>query len=237
MESLFSYVAPPSSCGYLPAETWQLQYEHVAAISASEYMERMHNGWRRFGHVLFRPQCPNCTACQSLRVVVDRFHPDRSQRRTRRANEGKTQMLIGPPSVTRAKLNLYDRFHAYQSATKGWPEHPTRDAHEFFGSFVDNPFPTEEWSYFVEGELAGVGYVDVLPKGMSAIYFFYEPSIRELAPGIWNVLSVVEQATIRKLPHVYLGYYVAGCPSMTYKSKFRTNQVRGQDGVWHDFLT
>jgi arginyl-tRNA--protein-N-Asp/Glu arginylyltransferase len=236
METLFSYVAPPTSCGYLPDQSWQLEYEHVAAMSAAEYMERMLQGWRRFGHVLFRPQCPSCKSCQPLRVVVDQFRPDRSQRRARRTNEGITQLKIGVPAVTRSKLSLYDRFHAYQSATKDWPIHPPQDAYEFFGSFVNNPFPTEEWCYFVEGKLAGVGYVDVLSQGMSAIYFFYEPAIRELSPGIWNVLSILEQAARRKLPHVYLGYYVAGCPSMTYKCKFRPNQVRDLDGEWRDFM-
>src|SRR5260370_5678078 len=124
MESLFRYVAPPSTCGYLPDRRWSLEYEMVADISAFEYQQRMEQGWRRFGGTMFRPQCPACQACQSLRVLVPRFRPDRSQRRTRKVNLGEVELRKGPPTVTRAKLDLYDRFHAFQSGAKGWPIHP-----------------------------------------------------------------------------------------------------------------
>jgi arginine-tRNA-protein transferase len=48
-------------------------------------------------------------------------------------------------------------------------------------------------------------------------------------------LSIIEEAARRKIPQVYLGYYVAGCHSMEYKARFVPNQLRGQDGRWHDF--
>src|SRR5438874_8565895 len=126
MESLFRYVAPPSTCGYLPDRRWSLEYEMVTAISADEYALRLLQGWRRFGGMLFRPQCPACRACQSLRVDVARFRPNRSQRRTRKANEGRIELRIGPPTVSRTKLALYDRFHAFSAMYKGWPLHPAK---------------------------------------------------------------------------------------------------------------
>jgi arginine-tRNA-protein transferase len=236
MESLYRYLAPPSQCGYLPDRLWRLEYEHVAGASAADYMARMAQGWRRFGHVFFRPRCQACTACQSLRVLVDQFRPDRSQRRARKANEGVVELRIGRPSVSRAKLALYDRYHAYQTEAKGWPAHPAHDAESYAASFVENPFPTEEWCYFLAGRLIGVGYVDVLPAGLSAIYFFYDPAERARSPGTWNVLNVLDGAASRTLPHVYLGYFVAGCASMTYKSRFRPNQVLVPNGRWRDFL-
>ena len=50
--------------------------------------------------------------------------------------------------------------------------------------------------------------------------------------GVWNVLSLIEEARRRQLPYLYLGYYVEGCPSMSYKPLFAPNQLRGEDGVW-----
>ena len=44
-----------------------------------------------------------------------------------------------------------------------------------------------------------------------------------------------EHARQRRIPHLYLGYYVAGCPSMEYKRLFVPNQVLRSDGHWHDF--
>jgi arginyl-tRNA--protein-N-Asp/Glu arginylyltransferase len=244
MESLFRYVASPSRCGYLPDRQWSLEYDYVGSMTRDEYLERMLDGWRRFGIMLFRPACRACTACRSLRVLADRFRPDRSQRRCRRANEGEVELRIGRPAVTRAKLALYDRYHAFQTDAKGWPQHPAKDSAGYADSFVHHPFPVEEWCYYRGDRLIGVGYVDHLPGregpgrgagGLSAIYFFYDPDERGRAPGTWNILCLIDEAARRGLPYAYLGYYVEGCPSMSYKPRFAPNQLRGPDGVWRDF--
>src|SRR5438445_10162968 len=138
MKTLMRYIAAPSPCGYLPEELWRLEYEHVAALSRQEYARHLVQGWRRFGTALFRPRCRTCTACRSLRVSVPHFHADRSQRRCRRINEKQIELRIGGPSVSRTKLALYDRYHAHQAGTKGWPEHPAGDACSYANSFVDN---------------------------------------------------------------------------------------------------
>jgi arginine-tRNA-protein transferase len=80
-----------------------------------------------------------------------------------------------------------------------------------------------------------VGYVDDLPGGLSAIYFFYDPEERHRSLGTWNVLSVIENARQRRIPFVYLGYYVEDCTSLAYKGQFVPNQIRGPDGSWRDF--
>jgi arginine-tRNA-protein transferase len=242
METLFRYTAPPSPCGYLPGQTWRLEYEFVARMSPAEYLGRMLQGWRRFGSRLFRPACPACQACQPLRVRAGDFRPDRSQRRVRKANEGEVRLHVGRPELTRAKLDLYDRYHAFQAGHKGWPEHGRRDAAGYVESFVDNPFGIEEWCYYLGERLLGVGYVDHLPEGLadvpagagglSAIYFFYDPDERDRSPGGWNVLRLIEEAGRRGLGYVYLGYYIAGSASMEYKRRFRPNEVRGPDGEW-----
>jgi len=235
MESLFRYQAPVSPCGYLPDRAWSLEYELVGSLSPAEYGQRMREGWRRFGHSLFRPQCPACRACQSLRVIVAAFLPNRSQRRCRKLNEGTVELRIGPPTVSRQKLKLYDRYHAFQVGAKGWPEHPAKDAASYRESFVENPFAVEEWTYYLDNHLAGVGYVDVVPEGLSAIYFYYEPALRQRSLGTWNVLCILEAARQRRLRHVYLGYFVAGCASLEYKANFQPNEILGADGVWQPF--
>ena len=236
MESLFTYVAPPSRCGYLPEQQWSLQYEFVGEMTAAEYQGRMQAGWRHFGRMLFRPHCVGCNACRSLRILVEHFHPNRSQRRARKANDGDLRLVIGTPHVSREKLALYDRYHAFQADHKDWPIHDPKDADGYADSFVRNPFPVQEWRYYLGRRLVGVGYVDDLPDCLSAIYFFYDPEVRDRSPGTYNVLSLIDHAARRGLKYVYLGYYVAGCPSMEYKPNFRPNQLLGTDGVWHDYL-
>lgn len=255
METLYRYTAAPTPCGYLPDQVWTLEYEYVARMSPDEYQERMLAGWRRFGTMLFRPVCETCQACRSLRVVVDRFEPSRSQRRAWKANAGGLALRVGRPAVTRTKLALYDRYHAYQAEAKGWPDHPPRDATTYADSFVHHPFDVEEWCYYDGDRLVGVGYVDALPAvatasgrlalvgpdaeplagGLSAIYFYYDPDYRRRSLGTFNVLSLIDEARRRGYPYAYLGYYVPGCPSMEYKPLFAPNQVRGGDGVWRDY--
>jgi len=235
MVSLFTFTTEPGPCGYLPDRDWSLRYEVVGELTPAEYAGRLKAGWRRFGYSLFRPVCPACRMCQSLRVPVTMFRPDRSQRRALATNDADVTLVVGSPSATREKLDLYDRYHEYQRDSKGWPGHAPAAADNYSESFVENPFPTEEWCYYLGERLVGVGYVDALPEGLSAIYFFYDPDERDRSLGTYNVLSVIRAAADRRLAHVYLGYYVRGCRSLEYKARFRPNEVLGDGGDWRPF--
>ena len=51
------------------------------------------------------------------------------------------------------------------------------------------------------------------------------PTSRPARPGTLNVLWLVEECRRRGVPWLYLGYHVAGSPSMAYKAGFRPHQV------------
>jgi arginyl-tRNA--protein-N-Asp/Glu arginylyltransferase len=226
------FIAPPSRCEYLPDEVARLACVEVERMSAAEYLQWLRAGWRRFGHVLFRPACPSCRKCQSLRVPVEAFEPHRTQRRIWKANAGVVTVTKGEPSPSPETQVLYEKFHLHQHEAKGWPVPEGDGAY----GFTPNPFPTEEWRYLIGERLAGVGYVDVLPDALSAIYFFYDPDERRRSLGTFNVLSIIDEARRRRLPWVYLGYYVKGCRSVEYKGRFMPNEVLGPDGAWHAFM-
>lgn len=209
-----------------------LEYVECAELSVEEYGVLLEQGWRRFGHSIFRPRCPFCTSCLSLRVIVSDFQMSRSQRRNAAQNKDRVTLRMGMPSVSDKKLALHDAFHTTQSEQIGWPRHPPKDVDSYSSSFVHNPIPTEEWCYYDGDKLIGVGYVDIVPNGLSAIYFFHDPSYRSWGLGTWNVLKVIEQAALRELPYVYLGYFVAGCRSLEYKARFKPHEVREPTGRW-----
>ncbi|HWE40369.1 MAG TPA: arginyltransferase [Isosphaeraceae bacterium] len=231
----YHFVAPPSRCEYLPDQSSRLEYEVVPGLTPASYTRRLLEGWRRFGSVTFRPRCRACSACRSLRVDVARFRPDRSQRRAWKRNESDVTLLVGEPAVDAARLDLYRRFHAHQQAAKGWPG-SGGDPDSYRLTFVDNPFPTREWRFELGGKLVGVGYVDELPVGLSAIYFFHDPDHRDRSLGTWNVLRLLDHARSLGLPHLYLGYHVAGCRSLAYKARFAPNQALDPNGTWRDFM-
>jgi arginine-tRNA-protein transferase len=147
-------------------------------------------------------------------------------------------LRIAPPSKTPERLELFKAFHDHGHQTKNWPDR----SHEGHGElesrlnlFVHNPFPTEEWSYWIGERLVGVGYVDVVADGLSAIYFFHDPVEHRRSLGTLNILHVLKAGSDRGLSHVYLGYYVRGCRSLEYKAKFRPNEVF-IDTAWEAFI-
>ena len=228
MEQSIVFLSAPDECAYLPDQISQMRYELAPHLTAEEYLRRLKDGWRRFGPVMFRNECPSCRMCQSLRIPVDTFLPSTNQKRAWARNVSEVEVRIGTPSSSPERIALLHRFHRHGQQTKGW----SADVGQDLRLFTSNPFPTEEWAYYVGDRLIGVGYVDVLPEGLSAIYFFHEPDVAKRSLGSFNVLKTLQVAQERQLPHVYLGYYVQGCRSLEYKERFRPNQRRNDAGEW-----
>ncbi len=107
MQSRLSFLTPLSECEFLPGRKRRLHYEIVRHITPAEYMAQMAQGWRRFGYALFRHACPSCRMCQSLRVPIETFRPDRSQLRAWRANQDVVRLERGAPSLDPIKQELF----------------------------------------------------------------------------------------------------------------------------------
>ncbi len=233
MKVVGRFLSSPDQCGYLPDRDWRLEYEYVSELTPLEYMEKIRQGWRKYGHALFRPVCKNCNECQPIRIVVDKFEPNRSQKRSIKANQDVV-VTIGHADLDRVKFDLYMRHHDHHAESVGWPTPDIRTSISHLNSLSDNPFPIEEWCHYLDEELIGVVYVDPLPDGFSAVYSFYTPDYQRRSLGTWMILAIIERARQLGLPYVYLGYYVEDCRSMKYKSKFLPHEIRGLDGVWRE---
>ncbi len=231
METILRSTEPPSPCTYVANHLCEREYLYVSKLDRDEYMAYLLAGWRRFGYMVFRQNCSGPSGCRSLRVDAARFCASRSQRRTHKANAGTVRLRIGTPAVSPEKVAVFERFQADRTETRGWSPYEPGDAAEFVRSLTVNPFPTQEWCYFLDGALIAVGYVDELSGGLSAIYFARDPAYRDRSLGTWNVLCLISRARALGLPHVYLGYYVDGCPSLRYKARFRPCE-RLEGGVW-----
>ena len=223
-----TFVSGPSACAYLPDRTARTRYELAFDLAAPEFLQALQDGWRRFGPVKFKPECPSCSMFRSLRVPVADFRPTTSQRRAWNRNRRDVTLDIVEPSTSEDRIELFRRFHDHGARTKQWPARDTADLR----MFISNPFRTEEWDYRVGDRLIGVGYVDALDSALSAIYFCHEPDEHRRGLGTFNILTMIEVARQRGLSHVYLGYYVEGCRSLEYKARFRPHELLTRGVRW-----
>ena len=224
----------PPVCGYLPDQQWSLQYDFVAPGVRGGVPGAPASRLAAVRPRLLPSGLPELPACLSLRVPCAAFSPTAASGGPARANADVDagHRRAGRDRGEAPPVRPVPRF---QSEDKGWPAQDPKDPSEYAESFVDNPFPTEEWCYYLGDRLVGVGYVDVLPEGLSAIYFYYDPNERDRSLGTFNVLRVIDSAAARGIPHVYLGYYVEGCRSLEYKARFRPNEVLTPGGLWVPF--
>lgn len=214
----------PYVCSYLPAETATLEYRIIVSLSAAVYEQLLARGWRRFGYEFFRPACRSCLKCLSLRVLVQEFEPSQSQRRCLRRNCDLT-LVVQPPTVTGAHLDLYNSYHADMHVRRGWSLQ-TMTEEVYRRTYVDAPGDfAREFLYWNDSKLVGVGLVDLLPSCLSSITFFHDPAYRADALGVFSVLRQLYVARERGLTHQYLGYWINECRSMAYKSNYTPHEI------------
>jgi arginyl-tRNA--protein-N-Asp/Glu arginylyltransferase len=219
-------VEKPHPCAYLEQEQASLEVQVMLDVTSGEMDALLDRGWRRFGPVYFRPACAACSECVSLRVVVDRFAPSKSQRRAARAC-ASLRRVVGEPRVDAARLDLYARWHATREESRGWEPNP--QTRERYGLEFAFPHPCAREAAFYDdaagGKLVGVGLFDETPRALSAAFFFHEPAYGRLSLGTANVVALVADARASGRPHVYLGFRVAGCVSLRYKATFRPHEL------------
>ncbi|NTX04414.1 arginyltransferase [Myxococcus sp. CA040A] len=221
-------VEAPRACSYLPEQQASLENLVMQDVSPEEYEHLLVRGWRRFGPLYFRPACATCGECVSLRLPVEGFRPNRSQRRARAAC-AHLRVEVDVPRVDDERLALYRAWHAERESTREWEPSPlTLREYSLQFSF---PHPSaREVAFYDDGaeggpKLVALGICDETPRAWSAVYFFYDPACAALSLGTANVVFQVELARARGIPHVYLGYRVQACASLRYKGGFRPHEL------------
>jgi len=162
--------------------------------------------------------------CKSIRIDATDYHYTKSQRKAIKRNVD-TQIIVQEPTLTQAHLNLYNKYHAFKSATADW-QHRNISQREYHENFVDGAHEFgKEILYVIDGILVGVDLIDVLDDGISSIYFYYDPDYARLSLGTYSLLYQIKLAGILNLPWIYLGYWVDGCKAFAYKPKFQPQEI------------
>jgi arginine-tRNA-protein transferase len=208
-------------CGYLPTRAARSAFVDPALkLDPAIYGSLLDNGFRRSGDYAYRPMCVGCRACRSVRVAVQDFVPNRSQRRCAQRNAG-VQLRI----LDRLGNEHYELYRAYLKA-----RHPDGgmdpDDGEAFREFLGCGWGTTEFWELREGQqLLAVSVVDRVPRGFSAVYTFFDPAQPARGLGTYAILRQVQSAREEGLPYLYLGYWVAGSDKMDYKKNFQPLEI------------
>ncbi len=219
----FRLVMPPDECSYLPGETSSLEYRVSHHMTAERFEQVLARGWRRFANYYFRPACPACTQCRSLRVDVEAFRPTKSQRRVAKRN-ADVELRIQSPTATAAHIDLFNRYHADMHERRGWPDR-TIGIEEYIDGFIGSVSFAREYLYFSDNQLIAVGLVDETTNASSSAYFYHAPELRERALGTLSMLRELEVAKEASRQFHYLGYWIRDCPSMAYKNRYGPHQL------------
>lgn len=213
-------------CPYVPDETAREEVFLTAKLDPDLYHDFMDHGFRRSGDIFYRPICPTCFECRSLRVPVHEFVPSKSQRRVLRKNED-INVHAGAPELTDEKCRLYGRYlrERHDSEDHDSPE----DLRRFL---YRSPVWTLELEYRLKDRLIAVSILDICRRSMSSVYTYFDPDFSTASIGTFTALKEIEICLRRGIHHYYLGFYVKGCTSMNYKTRFRPYELLGREREW-----
>ncbi|KAK2727840.1 arginyl-tRNA--protein transferase 1-like [Artemia franciscana] len=79
--------------------------------------------------------------------------------------------------------------------------------------------------YRLDGKLIAVGVIDILPRCVSSVYFYYDTEYQFLSLGTYGSLRELAftQNLSKVIPDIkwyYLGFYIHDCPKMKYKGQY-----------------
>ncbi|MEJ2609184.1 MAG: arginyltransferase [Candidatus Thiodiazotropha sp.] len=226
------YMSQSSDCSYLPKrEARNLFLDPMAKVTPDFYQLLIDRGFRRSGCYLYQPACAHCSSCISLRIPTETYQPSRSQRRNWKRNSTIYRVEPTPANFSEEHYQLYKKYllerHPDGAMTCNSPGQYTQ-------------FLTCDWaeSQFIEfrkdGRLVAVAISDLLPKGTSSVYTFYDTELRQDGLGIFALMWQIYYTRELGLDWVYPGFWIEECKKMRYKSRFQPFEAWvGQQWIKH----
>ncbi|MBF0614487.1 MAG: arginyltransferase [Magnetococcales bacterium] len=211
-------LSPPHPCGYLSHQTAHTLHVHpVQPMDMNRFEYLLATGFRRSGNLVYRPWCSECAGCIPVRVRVADFQMTRGLRRVIRRNHDLT-IRTGRPTFSGEHFRLYQRYLDSRHGDGPMADPNPEDFMEFLHSdWCAVRFIDFRW----RGRLIQTAVIDQLRNALSAVYTFFDPKESARSLGTLAILWEIEMARQMELDWLYLGYWIADCPKMRYKSRFQ----------------
>ena len=216
------FLSPPHKCNYLPEkESTLLFVDPYKQLTSEQYDDLVLQGFRRSGKYAYRPLCGGCTACKSLRIDVSKFKPTRNQKRAWKKNQDLTFEVV-TPHYDEEYVALYEKYLSVRHTGGGMDEQDPNRYLDFLNSYWSN---TNFYEFRLNHQLVCVAATDILRDGLSAVYTFYDPEQVKRSIGTYSILFQIQEAQRLNLKYLYLGYWVANCAKMEYKTNFSPYEI------------
>ena len=212
----------PHPCSYLDdEEASTLFIDPDAKINQTIYTYLSERGFRRSGQFLYKPDCPNCQACISIRIPVNRYNFSRNDKRLLKKN-AELEVIQVADIATDEYYNLY----ADYITTRHHDGDMFPPSQEQYQNFLTNAFETTQYFVFtLHGKPKAIAVVDRFINAISSVYTFFDPHDEKRSLGSFAILWQIQKAKELNLDYVYLGYWVKDCQKMRYKTRFRPSEV------------
>lgn len=227
------FLTPGGPCPYLPGRTERKVFARLNGTLAQPLNEALtHSGFRRSQMIAYRPACDGCSACVSVRIVTSEFAPSRSQKRLAKRNTNIARAEV-TAEATREQFALLRAYLDSRHAGGGMSDMGLFD---YVAMVEETPVNTRIVEYREAStsgrppRLLACALTDVLRDGLSMVYSFFHPGEIGRSLGTHMILDHVAEAQARKLPYVYLGYWIRGSAKMSYKARFQPLEALGPDG-------
>lgn len=219
-------------CPYLDDRNERRLFSLLPSGGSDDHHETLvQAGFRRSQNVVYRPVCPGCRACRSVRIPVERFAPSRSLRRVAKRNADLTREALRP-RYTEEHYRLFRRYIESRHGDGGMAD---MDRGSFRRMLETSPVTTWLLEFRdPNGALIAASLTDEVRSGLSGVYKYFDAEQSRRSLGTYVIFSHVAEARERGLPYVYLGYWVHGSSKMDYKARFRPLEVLEHDG-WRPF--
>ncbi len=222
------YLTSAYSCSYLQGRMARSQVATPShLITAEVYSELIQLGFRRSGAYVYRPLCDRCRACVPVRLIVDEFEANRTQRRAVKRHGQMTYHML-PLRFEQEHFDLYRRYQSQRHPGGGMDQDDQQQYRQFL---LESGVSTNLVEFRENDVLRMVSLVDVVDNGLSAVYTFFDPAIEQASFGTYNVMWQIERCRALGLPYLYLGYWIADSQKMAYKVRFRPMEGL-VDGHW-----
>lgn len=187
------YATASYPCDYLPDRLASSQVatpDHL--INTDTYGKLVQTGFRRSGTFIYRPFCDQCTSCIPVRIVINNFSPNRTQRRTWKCR----QDIIATQKELHYNPDHYVLYHHYQTNRHYSGEMNFDSCEQYQNFLLQSNVNTKIVEFNKNGKLCMISIIDKLPDGISSVYTFFDPNIQGTSLGTYSILWQIQQCGI-----------------------------------------